>query len=274
MEHAMNKVKGYVSKRDLFFVDPREIKVVYNPRTVFEGIDELMTSIIELGVLTPLEVRKNKDNELELIAGERRLRATLKAIELGNDILSVSCQFIKGNTNEADLLVRALTENTGQPLNAVDEANSYKKLMAWGWDVKKIATFIGKSAPYVYKRLDFCAAGPELTQAIVNKDVTITEAMGVIKETDGSLQHQTEKIQEVKQEKIQKKEQKELIKEEIYDQKVLDYIKYKKELSLATRKLNSSFKIKNETIDFQRVKNEAMDLLGLLEEIVDYGEEE
>lgn len=269
MAHALAKVEGYVSRKDLFYVDPQSIIVVdgFNPRTDFTGEEELMHSIINVGVLEPLEVRKTKDNSLELVDGERRLRATLKAIEQGNEIVSVPCQLVPQKTNEIDLLVRALTRNTGKPLTPVEEANSFKKLIGWGWKVEKIASFIGRSAPYVYKRLELCAASPELEKAINNKEITLTEAHKVINKSDGKIDSQKEQIHEIKEKKEEKAFEKEAIKEKIYCQKVMQFIEYKKDVSKLSKELLSSFKINDDSMDYAAIEEIAVEFMAVLDEM-------
>ncbi len=53
---------------------------LYQPRKYFneESIEELAQSIKVYGIIQPLSVRKIKDGEYELVAGERRLRAAKK----------------------------------------------------------------------------------------------------------------------------------------------------------------------------------------------------
>ena len=271
MAHALHNVDGYVSRKDLFNVDPTSILVVdgFNPRTDFSGEEELMNSIINVGVLEPLEVRKNKDNVLELVDGERRLRATLKAIELGNEITAVPVCLVPQKTNEIDLLIRALTRNTGKPLTPVEEANSFKRLVAWGWKVEKIASFIGRSVPYVYKRLELCAASPELEAAINNKEITITDAHKIINSSDGKLEEQKKEISKIKEIKEEQKFQKEAIKEKIYDEKVLSFISHKKELEKTFKELKKTFRIKEDTMAYMDIEDACIEMISLLKEIME-----
>lgn len=55
-----------------------DIEIKYNPRTRFEGIDELARSIKELGILQPLTVTKNGNGKYALLDGQRRLLACRK----------------------------------------------------------------------------------------------------------------------------------------------------------------------------------------------------
>ena len=270
MAHAMTNVNGYVSRKDLFYVDPKSIVVVngFNPRNDFSGEEELMNSIINVGVLEPLEVRKTKDNTLELVDGERRLRATLKAIEAGNDINSVPVCLVPQKTNEIDLLIRALTRNTGKPLTPVEEANSFKKLTGWGWKIEKIANFVGRSVPYIYKRLELCAASPELEKAINDKEITIAEAQAILNKTDGKIEEQKEVIQKVKEKKENKKVEIEAIKGKVYSEKVMNYIEYKKEVIKITKELTKAFSIdKTGDMNFAAIEEISVEFMALLDEI-------
>ena len=60
-------------------IEIENIIVKSNPRTDFGDIDELTASIKEKGVLEPLLVRNMDHSRVELVAGERRLRASKAA---------------------------------------------------------------------------------------------------------------------------------------------------------------------------------------------------
>ena len=78
----------------------------FQPRTNFsdENIAELADSIKNLGIIQPITVRKVEDDKFQLIAGERRLRASKK---VG---LKTIPSFIK-NSNDDEMLEIALVEN-------------------------------------------------------------------------------------------------------------------------------------------------------------------
>src|SRR5712691_907048 len=153
MPASILKHEGYVGKTDLFKVDPRTISVCegWNPRTHFD-ITDLVASIREHGFFQwkPLLV-KERGSGLELVDGERRLRAVLKLIEEGVDILSIPVVLHK-NGSAADLLVSSLIANQGEPLSPIDEAQALQRLQNFGWEVKQIAQKISKSAGHVYGR--------------------------------------------------------------------------------------------------------------------------
>jgi len=97
----------------------------YQPRSNFsdENITELANSIKTLGIVQPITVRKIGDDKFQLIAGERRLRASKK---IG---LKAIPSFIK-NSNDEEMLEIALVENIQRKdLDPIEIALSLKRLI-------------------------------------------------------------------------------------------------------------------------------------------------
>ena len=127
---------------DIIEVDINEIEPNRKqPRTLFDedAIDELAESIKQYGVLQPLIVQK-KDNFYEIIAGERRWRASKKA---GIKKLPV----IVRNYSDKETLKISLIENIQrEDLNAIEEAKAYEQLKnEYGLKQDEIATSVSKS---------------------------------------------------------------------------------------------------------------------------------
>ena len=98
------------------------------PRKDFDEdeLDELATSIATLGILQPLLVRPRGEDRYELIAGERRLRASKLA---GLDEVPV----LVVETDESGSLERAIVENVHRSdLSPIEEAAAYKQLIDEG----------------------------------------------------------------------------------------------------------------------------------------------
>lgn len=116
-----DKVVGSIIELEL---DAIEINP-FQPRSNFneEALQELASSIKELGVIQPITVRKMEFNKFQLISGERRLRASKIAG------LSVIPAYIRiANDNES--LVMALVENIQRhDLDPIEVALSYQRLM-------------------------------------------------------------------------------------------------------------------------------------------------
>lgn len=97
----------------------------FQPRTIFdqEALDELTTSIKEIGVIQPITVRDMENGRYQLITGERRLRAARMA-----GITHIPA-YIR-TANDQGMLEMALVENIQrEDLNAVDIAISYQRLV-------------------------------------------------------------------------------------------------------------------------------------------------
>ena len=116
-----DKLIGNIIELD---IDAIEINP-FQPRTNFneETIQELASSIRELGVIQPITVRKLDFNKYQLISGERRLRAS-KVVGL-----TTIPAFIRiANDNES--LVMALVENIQRhDLDPIEIALSYQRLI-------------------------------------------------------------------------------------------------------------------------------------------------
>ncbi len=125
VEDPYDKGMGKFTGADLFNVNVEDIvSNQYQPRKHFddEKLNELAASIKENGVIQPLIVR-NTDNGYELIAGERRLRAAIKA---GLEQVPVVIK----DVSDSETLQLALIENIQrEDLNPIEEANSYLRLI-------------------------------------------------------------------------------------------------------------------------------------------------
>ncbi|QEE48084.1 ParB/RepB/Spo0J family partition protein [Flavobacterium alkalisoli] len=116
-----DKVVGNIIELE---IDAIEINP-FQPRTNFneETLQELSTSIKELGVIQPITVRKLDYNKYQLISGERRLRASKMA-----GLETVPAYIRLANDNES--LVMALVENIQRhDLDPIEIALSYQRLI-------------------------------------------------------------------------------------------------------------------------------------------------
>lgn len=193
-KHILVDVEGFIKpKSDAFEFDPRHIIVVqgWNHRTDFSGEDELMASIIDEGVKTALIVKKTAEKTIELVAGERRLRATMRAIKEGHDIRSVPVKVLSSRVSEIDAYMDSVTENIGsKPLEPVEQANAFRQLTKWGVSIKEIATKTCCSVSHVRNRLELADAAPVVKDAVAAGEVTAQDAMKIVKESGGKVDAQ------------------------------------------------------------------------------------
>lgn len=116
-----DKVVGNIIELE---IDAIEINP-FQPRTNFneETLQELSTSIKELGVIQPITVRKLEYNKYQLISGERRLRASKLA-----GLTTIPAYIRLADDNES--LVMALVENIQRhDLDPIEIALSYQRLI-------------------------------------------------------------------------------------------------------------------------------------------------
>jgi len=116
------------------------------PRHVFEeeALEELKTSIIEVGFLQPIVVREIGPEKYELVMGERRWRA---AQALGKEAIPA----IVRETGDEAMLRDALLENIHRAnLNPLEEAAAYQQLLEeFGATHDELARRIGRSRPQI-----------------------------------------------------------------------------------------------------------------------------
>ena len=114
----------------------------FQPRSNFDKqkLNELTNSIKNQGVLSPILVRELGLNEYEVIAGERRLRASKMA-----DLKTIPC--LVDQKQDQDALISALIENLQrEDLNPVEEATGLDRLKReFGLTQDEVATSTGKA---------------------------------------------------------------------------------------------------------------------------------
>jgi ParB family transcriptional regulator, chromosome partitioning protein len=133
------------------------------PRTVFdeESLAELVFSIREIGLLQPIVVRRASDDAYELIAGERRLRASKEA-----GLASIPA--IIRDTDDEAMLRDALLENLHRAdLNPLEEAAAYQQLLSdFGCTQDELARRIGRSRPQVSNTLRLLRLPPDVQRRV------------------------------------------------------------------------------------------------------------
>ncbi|MDY4346086.1 MULTISPECIES: ParB/RepB/Spo0J family partition protein [unclassified Streptococcus] len=117
----------------------------YQPRKEFseEKIQELAQSIKENGLIQPIIVRRSPVLGYEILAGERRYRASIVA---GLSEVPV----IVKQLSDQDMMLHSIIENLQREnLNPIEEAKAYQSLIDKGFTHTEIAEKMGKSRPYI-----------------------------------------------------------------------------------------------------------------------------
>jgi ParB family chromosome partitioning protein len=131
----------------------------FQPRSNFdEGkLLELTDSIKNHGVISPILVREMGLNKYEVIAGERRLRASKKA-----GLTTIPC--LIDQKKDQDALESALIENLQrEDLNAVEEARGYDRLKReFGLTQDEVASSTGKARSTIANSLRLLNLSPKV----------------------------------------------------------------------------------------------------------------
>ncbi len=164
----------------IFWIEVEKIKPnPFQPRREFDEdrLRDLSDSIRQYGVLQPLVVTRKEivredggiSSEYELIAGERRLRASKIA-----GISKVPAIIRTGEETDKLKLEMAIIENLQrEDLNPVDRAQAFHQLVnEFGLKHQEVAKRVGKSREYVSNSVRILALPQEIIDALVSKQIT------------------------------------------------------------------------------------------------------
>jgi ParB family transcriptional regulator, chromosome partitioning protein len=178
---------GTESVRGAFEVSVAAVRP--NPRQPRAHFDEeslagLTASIAEIGVLQPVLVREAGEGEYELIAGERRWRASKRA---GLQTIPV---VVRDADTDASLLEQALVENLHRAdLNAMEEAAAYQQLIEdFGLTQDAVAKRVGKSRAAVSNTLRLFQLPPAIQALVAESQLTAGHARALLGTPDRAYQ--------------------------------------------------------------------------------------
>ena len=144
----------------------------YQPRKVFDedALKELAASIKEHGVFQPI-IAKKSIKGYEIIAGERRVKASIMA---GLEEIPT----IIRNFDDTEMMEIALLENLQREnLNAIEEANAYKKLLeTLSLTQEQLAARLGKSRSHITNMIGLLALPEVIQQDVSEKKISMGHA--------------------------------------------------------------------------------------------------
>jgi ParB family chromosome partitioning protein len=155
--------------------NPDQPRLSFDPDT----LNELAASLKEHGVLQPILVRPRPEGRYQLIAGERRWRASKLA---GLHEIPALVEEIDDET----ALEIAIIENLQrEDLSPLDEALMYDRMTRErGYSIRKLAQKLGKDKGYVENRLRLADAPAEVKQLVSLRKDTLSHAYELLKLTD------------------------------------------------------------------------------------------
>lgn len=162
------------SREEIIELDLDELRAnPYQPRKVFndEALTDLANSIKEHGVFQPIIVKKSNIKGYEIIAGERRVRASKLAG------LKTIPAIIRAFTDEQMMEIALLENLQRENLSAIEEAIAYRSMIdTLHLTQEELSKKVGKSRSHVTNMLGLLRL-PDEVQSMVNKgDITMGHA--------------------------------------------------------------------------------------------------
>lgn len=147
------------------------------PRREFDetALEELADSIREIGIIQPITLRKVSDDEYQIIAGERRYRASQKA---GLDTIPA---YIR-TADDENVMEMALIENIQrEDLNSVEIALAYQHLIEqYDLTQERLSERVGKKRTTIANYLRLLKLPAPIQMALQNKQIDMGHARALI----------------------------------------------------------------------------------------------
>lgn len=156
------------------------------PRKNFDPVDleQLAVSIKEHGILQPILVVERTDDGYEIVAGERRWRASQMA-----GLATVPC-IIKKFVDQKKLEVSLIENVQRLDLNPIEEAFAYKRLVdEFNLTQQEVADKVGKSRPAVANYIRLLDLPSAVQNALIDRKINTGQARALL-----SLQNEKEKL--------------------------------------------------------------------------------
>ena len=148
----------------------------YQPRKEFdrEKLHELAQSIKENGVIQPIIVRQSPVIGYEILAGERRYRASLLA-----GLTSIPA--VVKQLSDQEMMVQSIIENLQREnLNPIEEARAYESLVEKGFTHAEIADKMGKSRPYISNSIRLLSLPEPILSEVENGKLSQAHARSLV----------------------------------------------------------------------------------------------
>ena len=155
------------------------------PRREFDetALQELANSIREIGIIQPITLRQVDEDRFQIIAGERRWRASQLA---GLTAIPAYIRTIK----DENVMEMALVENIQrEDLNAIEIALAYEHLLSsTGMTQEKVSERVGKSRTAIANYLRLLKLPAQVQMALQNKEIDMGHARALLAIDSPSLQ--------------------------------------------------------------------------------------
>ncbi|CAD5246380.1 putative chromosome-partitioning protein ParB [Alteromonas sp. 38] len=183
---ATEATQSELSKLPIEFLVPGK----YQPRKDMspDALEDLASSIRAQGVIQPIVVRKVDDNKYEIIAGERRWRASQLA-----QLDEVPC-LVKDVPDEAAVAIALIENIQREDLNAMEEAQALDRLMnEFSLTHQEVAEAVGKSRTTVTNLLRLNNLNDDVKLLVEHGDIEMGHARALLA-LDGNQQSEAANV--------------------------------------------------------------------------------
>ena len=176
----MKSIQSEIKYIPIEFIKPNP----YQPRKNFskKALEELSQSIKSFGLIQPISVRKLHNDSYELVAGERRLRASELA-----EIKKIPAIIV--DYREQDSAIVALIENLQrEDLNFIEEAEGYQNLINdHGFTQQQLVEKIGKNQSTIANKLRLLKLPDDIKKGLLEYNLTERHGRALLKLPDDEL---------------------------------------------------------------------------------------
>jgi ParB-like chromosome segregation protein Spo0J len=195
-----------ISVRDMFNLDPRVIVVEdgFNVRdfTLAENLAHvraLADSIKAVGRVTNPVVVRYQDDQIILVDGECRLRASLLAIEEGFPLATIPAIADERGQNEADRALSFFSRNAGKNLKPLEQSAAVARAVALGLTVAQIAERTGVTMTWISELLTLAEAPERVKMMVREGSVSPTVAASVVRKNGSRAEDVLREAQHIAQ---------------------------------------------------------------------------
>jgi len=186
----VNKTNYLMVRPDLIIINEKE-----NPRQDYGNIEELMLSVLENGIRTPLNVYE-KDGKYVLKNGFRRMRAVQLAISKGKTIERVPVLLEHFKLNEEERTLEHIIHNDGKPLTMLEQSEVIRRLINFGWKVTDVVRRTGKARGYIENLMLLTKAPMKVQHHVKDKKISAHAVIQIMQAVKGDA---GKTLQEVEQ---------------------------------------------------------------------------
>lgn len=182
-DNTINEQEDY--KDRVLYLDINDIKAnKTQPRLNFDEkkLEELASSIKENGVIQPLVLR-NTEKGYEIVAGERRWRASRKA-----GLKKVPC-IVRDFDDKQNMLVSIIENMQREDLNPIEEALGLKKMLKkYNLTQEQVSESVGKSRPYIANSLRLLKLPEKIQKHVAANEISAAHGRSIAGLTEASSQ--------------------------------------------------------------------------------------